>query len=326
MKTKLLIMMMLFSLISFPIFNNDYVDINHMLYVSSIGFNINQQQEIELNTYIINNYTMGKSEYNTGKNEQSKVILTKGKTIEDTIYNLLKTINVSVDFSHIESLVLHTSFCKKDLLTNLINYIKLNHKIYPSFSIYLTDVSLDSIYKLEYLSDNSSYFSVLSNYKSDIKLHKTMFLELVNDTLIDNYFCLYPSLTSKENIIGEKKGISLTVDGYFYLDDDIPNKLVFENDTFLNFLYSTKNIIFTINQETYNLVSYSIKHIKFLKKYYIFFYSKSTYDQKLKTIIKKYIINMYEKGIDFFNLKYYGIDTNNLYVISVEKNLINKKE
>ena len=64
MKKYLIILILIISITCFPLYNNDYVDITHMVNAESIGIDyING--EFTIYTYVINNYTMSKSDYNS---------------------------------------------------------------------------------------------------------------------------------------------------------------------------------------------------------------------------------------------------------------------
>lgn len=322
MKKKLLFLLIIYTLISFPFFRNDYIDITHMTYISSLGIEYNEDtHKIEINALLINNYSMGKSEYNTSSDEIIKIVKSKGTTFEDAFYHLINSIHVVIDFSHLDTLIITKQFCKQRLFFELINFLDNNFKFYPSFKVFFTDKKIVEIYNLDYFNDTSSYFTLITNQKSDINYHYTTFIEFVNDILIDNYFCLYPTINIKKNIIGEKIGTSLYLDGYCYISDYNYQHLSFEQYPLLHLLYSTSNINFIIDKKNYNLISYTAKSFKFLDKYYFLYYIKSNYQYKMKDILFKFIETMYKNDIDFFNLKYYNIDINNFYIISVEKNL-----
>ena len=62
MKKLLFILLILISLLSFPYYNNDYIDITHMINVSSIGIDY-QNEEFTIYAYVLNNYTMSKSDF-----------------------------------------------------------------------------------------------------------------------------------------------------------------------------------------------------------------------------------------------------------------------
>ena len=74
MNIKLIIILVLLTLISFPMFNNDYVDITHMVSISSIGISY-EQNEVTLYSYIINNTSMSKTDYNTSSNQSNSLII-----------------------------------------------------------------------------------------------------------------------------------------------------------------------------------------------------------------------------------------------------------
>lgn len=325
MKRKLLFIMMFFFILSFFLFDNDYIDITHMTYISSLGINYNEEtNKIEIYAYIFNNFSLSKSEYNSGNsNEQAKSIYSEADNTKDAFFNLANTSHTNIDYSHIESLIIHTSYFKENYLTELIEFLSNHPKFYARFYVYITENSIKEIYNIDYFNDTSSYYTILTDHKSEIIYHFTFFLELVNDILIPEYFCIYPSLCTNNNIInpGKDNGNSLLINGYYYLENDEIKLITFKDYPILYFIYSINNINFKINDQTYTLYNYDAVTMKLFKKMYLLYYMKTDYPKSLKQEIFSFIKEMYDKNIDFYNLKYYGININNLIIIKVEKNI-----
>ena len=321
MKKYLIALLLIIASLCFPLYTNDYVDITHMVTVSSIGLSY-ENDEINVYAYVINNYTMSKSDFNTSStNSAATIITSKSKTIDNAFFLMKDTIFVNLNFSHVESFVLHESFINDKNINNLINFISDTRDFYPKFNIYITKDNLSEIYNIDYFNDTSSYYSLLTEYKSVIEHHHTTFVDLINDFTEPNYFVLYPSITlidilKKDNKVAK----SLKIDGYYYDNNGIFNQITYQNDTLLYLLYSTNDIFFSINKQNYLLKSYSLKTMRLFDKLYIFFYSRSSYDGSLNKLFKNYIINLYDKGVDVYNLKYFNIDPDNIFITSVEKN------
>ena len=264
---------------------------------------------------------MSKSDYNTSNNTTPSTIITSnGTTLEKAFFNLYDSVFVKINFSHIETLVLRNRFISNDTINELIDYVSNHHEIYPKFSIFITNEELNDIYNIKYFNDTSSYYNILTEYKSEIEHKVTSFIDLINDFLEPNYFMLYPSLKLNTNIIkDEKKGNSLFIDGYYYYENGMLNKKTYLENPLLYLLYSTNDISIKINTNNYFLYSYSIKTFRGKNNFYILFYSKSNYPYILKDIIKNNIIDLYIQNIDVYNLKYFNISIDNLKIISVEK-------
>ncbi len=325
MKNKILIIMGLFFLFCFTIFNNDYIDITHMTYLSSIGISYNEEKkDVELYAYILNNYSLSKSDYNSSSsNDQAKSIYSNGNNTKEAFFNLENKNHTSLDFSHVETLIINTSYFKEEYLKELIEYLSNHPKFYPKFYVYVTSKTITDIYNIDYFNDTSSYYTIITDHKSDIRYHFTSFLELVNDVLIKDYFCLYPSLNNDGNIISSTKenGNSLYIDGYYYLEENITKQLLFKDYSMLYFIYSINNVNFKINNKTYSISNYNAVPVKLLKKMYFFYYLRTDYPISLKKEIYNFIKEMYNQKIDFYNLDYYKININDFIVIKVEKNL-----
>lgn len=321
MKSKLLIILIIFSLLSFPMFNNDYIDITHMVSLSSIGISY-EENKINIHSYVINNTSMSKTDYNTSSsNNNSIIIKTTNNTFEEAFFDLMNSTALVVDFSHIETLILHTSVFNEQLIKELINYIVNQKKFYPKFNVYVTNENLNEIYNINFLNDTSSYYTLLTEYKSDIEYHKTTFIDLTNDFYEDNFFIMYPSIKLNKNILSNNETkTSISIDGYYYFDKDI-KKIQFNELPLLYFLYSTNDVIFKITNENYYLSNYSLRTFKLHNKLYLLYYIKSTYQDDLKFIIKDLIISLYNEGIDVYNLNYYNIKLENIKIIGVQKQL-----
>ena len=298
MKSKLLIILIIFSLLSFPMFNNDYIDITHMVSLSSIGISY-EENKINIHSYVINNTSMSKTDYNTSSsNNNSIIIKTTNDTFEEAFFDLMNSTALVVDFSHIETLILHTSVFNEQLIKELTNYIVNQKKFYPKFNIYVTNENLNEIYNINFLNDTSSYYTLLTEYKSDIEYHKTTFIDLTNDFYEDNFFIMYPCIKLNKNILSNNEiKTSISIDGYYYFDKDI-KKIQFNELPLLYFLYSTNDVIFKITNENYYLSNYSLRTFKLHNKLYLLYYIKSTYQDDLKFIIKDLIISLYNEGID----------------------------
>jgi hypothetical protein len=302
-------------------FNNDYIDITHMVSLSSIGISY-EENKINIHSYVINNTSMSKTDYNTSSsNNNSIIIKTTNDTFEEAFFDLMNSTALVVDFSHIETLILHTSVFNEQLIKELTNYIVNQKKFYPKFNVYVTNENLNEIYNINFLNDTSSYYTLLTEYKSDIEYHKTTFIDLTNDFYEDNFFIMYPSIKLNKNILANNETkTSISIDGYYYFDKDI-KKIQFDELPLLYFLYSTNDVIFKINNKNYYLSNYSLRTFKLHNKLYLLYYIKSTYQDDLKFIIKDLIISLYNEGIDVYNLNYYNIKLENIKIIGVQKQL-----
>lgn len=320
MKKFLIILIFIISFLCIPYYNNDYIDITHMINVSSVGLEKNNNTFL-VYAYVIDNYTMSKSDFNTSSTSTpSTIISSSGNTIEQAFFNLYDSVFVNLNFSHIETLVLQNNFISNNNINELINFISTHNDFFPKFNIFITEENIKDVFNIKYFSDTSSYYNILTEYKSEIEHHPTTFIDLVNDFLEPNYFILYPSLKLNDNIIkSEKKGNSLFIDGYYYYDTGMLYKMNFSNYPLLYLLYSTNDISFEINNQQYFLYGYSLKTFRLKNKLFILFYSKSNYKYSLKKIVLENIINLYNKNVDVYNLKYFNIDLNNIRIISVEK-------
>lgn len=324
MKKLLFILLILISLLSFPYYNNDYIDITYMINVSSIGIEY-QNEEFTIYAYVINNYTMSKSDFNTSSSTTPATIITgKSNTIENTFFKLYDSVFVNLNFSHIETLILNESFISSKNFQELILYISSHQEVYPKFNVFITKESLNDIFNIDYFSDTSSYYNILTEYKSEIEHHHTTFIDLINDFNETNYFVMYPSLLLNRNIIKNNKiSTSLYIDGFYYFDKNVLNKITYKDFPLLYLLYSTNDISFKYQNINYFLKSLSIKSFRLKNKLYILFYSRSNYPSSLKKLIKEVINDLYKDNIDVYNLNYFNISINDLKIISVEK--INKK-
>lgn len=320
MKKILLILLLIISFFCLPYYNNDYIDITHMVNVSSMGIDY-ENNEFKIYAYVINNYTMSKNDFNTSPNSKAATIITSNSdTIENAFFKLYDSVFVRLNFSHIETLVLKKDFLTSSNIKELINYISTHNDFYPKFNVYVTDESLKDLFNIDYFSDTSSYYNILTEYKSEIEHHHTTFIDLINDFEETNYFVMYPSLKLKKNILrDEQNGSSLYIDGYFYLHNGMVNKIEYEDNQLLYFLYSTNDISFNYKNHNYYLTSLSIKTFKLNKKFYILIYSKSNYTDSFKDLIKTNLLSLYNMNIDVYNLKYFNINLNDIIIYSIQK-------
>ena len=324
MKKILLILLLIISFFCIPYYNNDYIDITHMVNVSSLGISY-ENNEYKIYAYVINNYTMSKNDFNTSSNSKAATIITSGSnSIEDAFFKLYDSVFVKLNFSHLETLVLQKNFLSNTNVHDLIVYISTHNDFYPKFNIFITEEKLQELFNIDYFSDTSSYYNILTEYKSEIEHHHTTFIDLINDFEEVNYFVMYPSLKLNKNILkNDQTGTSIYIDGYFYMDDGIIKKITFKDNQLLYFLYSTNDICFNYKNKNYFLTSLSIRTYKFNKKFYLLIYSKSNYEDNFKDLIMNNILSLYNKHIDVYNLKYFNINIDDIIILSIQKE--NKK-
>ena len=99
MKKYLIALLLIIASLCFPLYTNDYVDITHMVTVSSIGLSY-ENDEINVYAYVINNYTMSKSDFNTSStNSAATIITSKSKTIDNAFFLMKDAIFVNLNFS-----------------------------------------------------------------------------------------------------------------------------------------------------------------------------------------------------------------------------------
>lgn len=327
MKKKFTILLLISLIVTLFRLRNDYVDITYMTYISSIGLNYNNEnKEIEVYSYIINNFTLSKSDFNTSSdNTAATCLLSKGDSVEDAFFELINCFNISVDFSHLDSLVFNENFFFKDNLEQLILFMKDNPKFYPDYNVYITDNEIKDIYNIEHFNDISSYYTIITENKNDMEYHLTPFTHLVNDFYIDNYFCLYPSVKKKKNILSEEnQGNALFLDGYYYFDNEELKKINYSDEPLLFLIYSINDITIKIDEIDYQIIKYNNYHFHFKKRLIIIYYLKTNYQHSLKKKIENYIKNSYYQGRDYFNVDYYGLNIDLLKIIAVEKNVLEK--
>ena len=135
---------------------------------------------------------------------------------------------------------------------------------------------------------------------------------------------MYPSLLLNKNIIkNDKLSTSLYIDGFYYFNQNVLNKITYLDYPLLYLLYSTNDISFKYQNVNYFLDSLSIKSFRLNNTLYILFYSRSNFSNSLKKLMKNIINDLYKDNIDVYNLRYFNISTKDIKIISVEK--INKK-
>jgi hypothetical protein len=135
---------------------------------------------------------------------------------------------------------------------------------------------------------------------------------------------MYPSLLLNKNIMkNDKLSTSLYIDGFYYFNQNVLNKITYLDYPLLYLLYSTNDISFKYQNVNYFLNSLSIKTFRLNNTLYILFYSRSNFSNSLKKLMKNIINDLYKDNIDVYNLRYFNISTKDIKIISVEK--INKK-
>jgi hypothetical protein len=258
---------------------------------------------------------MSKSDFNTSSSTSPSTIITgTSNTIENTFFKLYDSVFVNLNLSHIETLILNERFISSKNIKELILYISSHQEFYPKFNIFITKESLNDIFNIDYFSDTSSYYNILTEYKSEIEHHHTTFIDLINDFNETNYFVMYPSLLLNKNIIkNDKLSTSLYIDGFYYFNQNVLNKITYLDYPLLYLLYSTNDISFKYQNVNYflNSIIYFNIYYGYLRKYWddvnyiilfnfyneiiilLYYYINGIYEIRCKIWISKKIKQIY---------------------------------
>lgn len=320
MNKFLFFILFFFTILTFFTARTDYVDISHTATLSSIAFSYDEEnEEISLTTYLLNNYTLSKSSFSASTDRVNATIYTTtAQSIKDVFFNFVKAANITIDFSHIESLILHESFLHEELLKGLIEYFETSIHFYPSFKIFITKDLISSLYNIESLADNSSYFTILTNEQNEINYHYQTVIALINYMKEQNYSCIIPSIALVENTKSNLNGVSLYIDGYYYLGKGYNYfHLPFDTYPLLSLLYSTNSILLHFKENETYIKKYHNFILKFNHKMKIFYFIKTNDQNTYFDDYQEFIKSMYAEGFDLLNIDYYNILIDNVSFILI---------
>lgn len=338
--TILIVLIMLMTLHK----KNDYTEISHNAYVSSIGLDYDlSTKKYTVYLYILNNFNIGQSEFALGEQDNLGYIA-KGTShsIPTAISNIKQQSNIKLQLSHIRSMILTDSFFNDRNATMLYSYIKYSPDFYPTFNIYTTSDDLMEIYNVQNFSETSAYYTILINNDGVNDPANITFITFINDILVEEYTGLYPIIkVNKETFYnGDKPYVSLGVDGYSFINSEGRlssfNFTNFKGLVYLNELkrntLSFKHYDFFVNEYYYKkkykngILHISIKlHGSIIHSTVELTYDEILHNIKIEIIEEiKYLKETMDKyNIDIFNINY--LSNNNKFLttpINVEVSII----
>lgn len=331
MKNKnifLILISIILIIIIIPIITekNDYSEISANAYISSMGIDYDENYIVYL--YILNNFNNTRSEYGSSNPDVLGYICKgQGKTIQEALSSINRNSNIKLQYSHIRSLIIQNNFFSEKHIKNLYKLIKLSKDFYPTFNVFITYDTLDTIYQVNNFSETSAYYTILVNTDTINKSQNTTFLDFINDILVSTYTPAYPVLQTSNDVFFEndKAITSIDITGYSYLKNDFTiQTFTFDEIQSLKHLNRLTNDLITFDDFTYLVYEYEIKKKIKNNKLKLTLYIKGTftYKENLNIDYTNILKNNITKDLQNLKIK---MDLENIDVFNID-HLTNKKD
>ncbi len=325
MKKIIITFIIIFSFIPFITKKNDYKDISNIVYVSSIGLDYdNVTNEYIIYYYILNNFNLTSAQISSSNiDDLSYTVKVQEKNFAEAFSSIKKKINNSINYTHLNTIILSRNFIGKDHLLHLYHYIRDLTSIYLDFYIFTTDSEIEDLYNIRNFSDVSAYHTILVT-PNLIKTYKLItFVHFAKLILKPNYTLLIPHLTSVMDTFSKQDSdfLSLEIDGYSILKNDFSYKTYLAKD------YPQLLLLINLQDQTFSIDEYELYlkdgkyKIKKLNNDILIYYKiyavinlnpndenlvniKEKLEPKIQTIIKDLINATKQDNIDIFNINY----------------------
>lgn len=289
----------------------DYVEVSEMSFVSSIGFDYDQEtSEYLVYFYIINKFNLSLSQLALGSNDVLAYIAEgKGTSLNEAFNMIKKNTSIYYRFSSIQTIVIKDTFVDNNHLLALCDFLIDSVEVYPNYIVFFTKDKLVDVYKIGNFSETSSYFTILVNSTTKNDYLKCNFSTFCNDLYVKDCTIPYPTLKVTEDIFYDQNDYfnSLSINGLAFIQND--NQDVHFYDSLypqLKWLSPLRSNIINFDKIDYQIKQYKIS------------YHINKNKLKIKVKIKGYATNNAE------NLDYQTI--NNIVYQKIYKDLYDLKK
>ena len=287
-------------------------EINSTIYISSIGFEMNEEKLV---CYFLSNplNNISRKENEEKKNEFVKVEVT---SIDEGFKKAEKSLLLPLNFRHIKSVVFNESVLKTKHLEEFFMFMRSGLYVTYNYYVFATLDDIEDVFGFNNPHQISYQHSILSSPNliefQKYGLEQMHFLDFANDFYEKERYFHIPLIKVSE-VWNEKK--VLEIDGYIAYGKNIS---VFRNEEYLGMIYlKNQKINFYYTKEaTYRIIGYKVTfkeidgRFTILAKYsdvYIFGDgSKSDLNEKISLEIKKYLDDYISKQEGLYLIKEYN--------------------
>lgn len=270
--------------------------VNSTIYISSIGIEVKNEK---INFHFLANPLTDISRNKSEASKESEVLKIEASTVYEAFNTASLSLLTPLNFKHIKTVIMHTSFFDSKYIDEFLQYIKSVRYISYNFYVFSTNEDITEIYNFKNPEQISYQYSLLSspdlldysNYGVD-RLH---FLDFTNDYLVEKRYLHIPKIVINKNW---NKNMTLEVDGFLCVDDNLNYYLSKEYPGML-YLTNKNTIIFNDGENIYRIEEYMVSNkiidgkftILISYKNIVSFYggSRLLFENKITSDIKKYL-------------------------------------
>lgn len=300
-----------FTVIAF-LFAAEAVQISHRIYISSIYF---KNEGIYEATYFSpSSLSVGKTD---GASSAKNTLLTISATsIEDTFNKAEMSTDFELNYRHVVSIILHTSFLNGKNLDELFAFLVNSEYIDYNFNVFVSEDEAEDIFSFQNPDDNSSYYSILNvtadteylfNYVSPLSI--VTFLREFNKP---SYIIKIPQISVEEEYtIGNEQTKNLKLSAVMTYSNGQANSLSIDDEWVLLLLNSFDNGKYYVDSYPIiiNQVVTSFKRkseltfkVRIRYKCLIADINDSILKQYLEGEIRTFLDRIYAMNIDYLNI------------------------
>ena len=283
--------------------------VNSSVYISSIGFEINENKLVG---YFLSNPLTDISRKSEESKKEAQYLKVEGESCYEVFNKAKQSLLIPLNFLHIKTIIFSKDCFETEYIEDFLNYLKSIRSVSYNFYVFATTSKIEEIYKFKNPEQISYQYSILSSpdlleYKK-FGTEKLHFLDFANDYYNTRRYLHVPLLVVNELW---NNNVTIEVDGF--LAHGLKTNL-YKNSEFrgMLYLYDQNTILFHDEEDVYRVTNYRVNNYKRNNKF-VFSISyeditvygdgtKSKFEEKLLLEIKKY-------------LDYYALNQNGLYLI-----------
>ena len=307
--------------------------INSSVYISSIGFELND--EGKLVTYFLSNPLTDITRSSEDKEKEAQYIKLETDNIYEAFLEAKQSLLSPINFLHIKTVIFSEACFSSKYILEFFNYIKSVRFISYNFYVFATVSKIEDIYKFKNPEQISYQYSILSSPDlltySDFGIEKLHFLDFANDYFNENRYLHIPLILINDSW---GKNITLEVDGF--LCHDNPIKL-YRNSEFqgMLYLYDKDSLLFQDGDDIYLITNYRVHEYKRTDKFvFSLSYeeitifgngSKEKFEEKIVEEIKKYLDSYITNQDGLYLIEFYNyLNTKSLDIYNYEVEILYK--
>ena len=233
--------------------------VNSSVYISSIGFEVN---EGKLVAYFLSNPLTDISRKSEEDKKEAQYIKVEGESFYEVFNEAKQSLLIPLNFLHIKTVIFSKDCFETPYIEDFLNYLKSVRSISYNFYVFSTISKIEDIYKFKNPEQISYQYSILSSpdlleYKK-FGIEKLHFLDFANDYYNPRRYLHIPLLVVNDLW---KDKTTIEVDGFLCYE---LKPTLYQNSEFkgMLYLYDQNTILFHDDEDVYRVTNYRVNTYK----------------------------------------------------------------